>query len=161
MSCLQVLIFLGQFNYPDTYWRYNIAGHRQCRMFLEHTEVNFLKQVIEELMKDDAPHNLILTNKQELLRNVTGRENFGCRNQQMLKFRIPRGGSKAKNRIATLQSRLTCLGIFLEEYHGIQPWREKGSRRPVCFSRITSSKFKNGPSQWTGNQVNVAGSLHG
>lgn len=64
VSCLQALVFLRQFNHPDTCWRYNTAGQRQCRRCLERTDVNFLKQVIKKLMKEDAPHYLILTNKE-------------------------------------------------------------------------------------------------
>jgi len=112
-------------------------------------------------MKEDALHDLILTNKQELVRNVTDRESCGCCNQQMVEFRIPREGSKAKSRTITLQNRLTCSDIFLEDYHGIRPWREEQCRRPGCFSRTASSKLKNGPSQQAGNPVNVAGVLHG
>jgi len=36
VSHLQALIFLGQFNHPDTHWRENSAVQRQCRRFLEH-----------------------------------------------------------------------------------------------------------------------------
>lgn len=40
------------------------------------------------------------------------------------------------------------------------PGEHSGSRRPVWYSKITSSKLKNSPSQWAGNQANVTG-LHG
>lgn len=52
-------------------------------------------------------------------------------------------------------------GTCLKESHGIQSWREGGSRRPGWFLRMTCSKLKNYPFWFSGKQVRVAGAPHG
>lgn len=56
-SCLQALVFMEEFNYPDICCGKNPTGHRQSRRFLEYTDFNFLLQVVEETMRRGAmPH---------------------------------------------------------------------------------------------------------
>lgn len=46
-----------------------------------------------------------------------------------------------------------CSRMCLEEFHNTSCWKQKESKRDGWFSRVTSSMFKNGLSQWTVNQM--------
>lgn len=73
--------------------------------------------------------------------------------------RILTGGNKANSRTTALDFRRVAFDKFkvlLEESHGRQFWVEDGYRRAGCFSRVTSSKVKNGPSLCAGKQPKVA-----
>ncbi|GAB0185708.1 mitochondrial enolase superfamily member 1 [Grus japonensis] len=50
--------------------RDSTVGNKQSRKFLEGFDDDFLTCMIEELMKKDALLDLLLTNKEELFRNV-------------------------------------------------------------------------------------------
>jgi len=47
VSTSQVLVLLGDFNHPDICWKNSTESSRQSRRLLEHTEDNFLSQVID------------------------------------------------------------------------------------------------------------------
>lgn len=44
----QALVLVGDFNYPDIFWRSYIAKHKQSRRFLESTGDIFLSQMVED-----------------------------------------------------------------------------------------------------------------
>jgi len=45
VSRLLALVLVGDFNLPDVCWKYNTAGRKQSRKFLECVEDNFLTQL--------------------------------------------------------------------------------------------------------------------
>lgn len=75
-----------------------------------------------------------------------------------------KGQSEANSEANNAKSSLKCYlkmmpKICLEKYHGIWPWGEERSRRPDCFSRITSSISKQVLSQHKRSQVMLARGL--
>lgn len=44
----QALVLVGDFNYPDTFWKSYTAKHKQSRKFLESTGDIFLSQMVED-----------------------------------------------------------------------------------------------------------------
>lgn len=69
-SHLQALVLVEDFSNHDVCWRDNKAGHKQSRTFLEYVDDNFLLQVIKEPRRRGAILDLILTNKEGLVRNM-------------------------------------------------------------------------------------------
>ena len=77
MSCcmsswrkLPALVLMGDFNFPDICWEYNLAQKKQSRRFLECMEDNFLMQVIREPTRGAAPLDLLFTNREGLVGDV-------------------------------------------------------------------------------------------
>ncbi|GAB0206692.1 hypothetical protein GRJ2_003134800 [Grus japonensis] len=92
-SCSQVLVLMGDFNHPDICWRDNAAERKQSRKFLECVDDNFLLQVTEEPMRRDAMLDLVLTNKEGLVGDVKLKGSLGCRDHEMVEFKILRAAS--------------------------------------------------------------------
>ena len=64
--------------------------------------MHFLTQVIKELMREIVLLDLILTNKEELVRNVKFNGSHGCSYHEKEELKILREKNKAKSRITTL-----------------------------------------------------------
>ncbi|KAK4806252.1 hypothetical protein QYF61_013396 [Mycteria americana] len=109
-SHLQALILLRDFNHLNICWRDNRAGHKQSRKFLESINDNFLTQVTEESMRRGALLDLLLTNKEGLVGDVKVKGSLGCRDHEMVEFRILRGrreeGEKQAHNPGLQESRL-------------------------------------------------------
>ncbi|KAM9591230.1 uncharacterized protein ACIBXB_006103 [Morphnus guianensis] len=60
-SCALVLV--GDFNFPDICWKYNMAESKQSRRFLECVEDNFLTQLVGEPTRGGALLDLLFTGK--------------------------------------------------------------------------------------------------
>lgn len=63
---------------PCVCWKDNAAGHKQSSRFLETISDNFLIQVTEEPTRGSALLDLILTNKQGLVRIVKVYSSFAA-----------------------------------------------------------------------------------
>ncbi|GAB0186934.1 hypothetical protein GRJ2_001158700 [Grus japonensis] len=120
-SCSQALVLIGDFNYPNICWRDNTVGHKQSRRFLECIDDNFLLQVTEEPTRRGATLDLILTNKEGLVRNVKLRGNLGCSDHEMVEFRILRAVRRALSKLPTLDFRRADFGLF-RDLLGRVPW---------------------------------------
>jgi len=57
----QVLVLVGDFNYPDISWEDHTARQAQSRRFLQSTDDTFLIQVVEEPTRKGALLDLVLT----------------------------------------------------------------------------------------------------
>jgi len=92
-------------------------------------------QVVEEATRKGALLDLVLTNKEGLLKDVKFGGRLGCSDHEMVEFRIQRGGSKAISRIKTLDLRRANFGLFKELLGGI-PWDRalEGRGVKVCWS---------------------------
>jgi len=53
---------MGDFNLPDTCWKYNAAERKKPRTFLECVEDNFLMQLVSEPTRGGALLALLFTN---------------------------------------------------------------------------------------------------
>ena len=138
------------------------AGHKQSK-FLECIGDSLLTQVIEGPTGAGTLMNLVLTNKDELVRDVKAGDSLGCGEHEREEFRMLKGGNKAKSRNTTLdtqESRHQPLGELLGCIQCRLVLDRRGAQE-VDFSRITSPKLKNGPFQHAGSQAKVAGGRHG
>ena len=98
-SSLQALIFKEYFKHCIICWRGNTTEYEQSRMFLECICDNILTQMIKAPMKEGAPLDLTLANKEELARNVNAGGSLGCGDHKIVKFS-------------------SCSGSCLEELYG-------------------------------------------
>ena len=98
-----------------------MARHIQSRRFLPSTDENILTQVVEEPTRRGVLLDLVLTNKNRLLEDVKVGGSLGCRDHEMVEFRILRGGSRATSKIKTLDLRRANFGLFQCLLRGI-PW---------------------------------------
>ena len=78
VSRSQALVLMGDFNYPDICWISSIARHAWSRRFLQCVEDNFLMQVVEELTRGGVLLDLILTNKEGLVKEIKVGGSLGC-----------------------------------------------------------------------------------
>ncbi|GAB0209421.1 hypothetical protein GRJ2_003407800 [Grus japonensis] len=120
-SCSQALVLMGDFNHPDISWRDNAAEHKQSRKFLECVDDNFLLQVIEEPTRRGAMLDLVLTNKEGLVGDVKLKGSLGCRDHEMVEFRILRAARRAHSKLTTLDFRRADFGL-LRDLLGRIPW---------------------------------------
>lgn len=129
----QALVLMGDFNYPDICWTTNMARHVRSRQFLQCIEDNFLMQVVEELTRGGPLLDLILTNKEGLVKEVKAGGSLGCSDHEMVEFEILSGGSKAKSRIATLDFRRANFDL-LWDLLGAIPWARVLEGKGACES---------------------------
>ena len=110
-------------------------GRRNPRRFLQSIGDNILMQVVEEPTRKGALLDLVLTNKEGLMEDVKVGGRLGCSDHEMVKFRVLHGGSRAINRIKTLDLRRFNFSLFKELLGGI-PWARALQGRAVqeCWS---------------------------
>ncbi|GAB0186660.1 hypothetical protein GRJ2_001131300 [Grus japonensis] len=125
---------MGDFNHPDICWRDNAAERKQSRKFLECVNDNFLLQVIEEPTRRGAMLDLVLTNKEGLVRNVKLKGTLGCSDHKMVEFKILRAARRANSKLTTLDFRRTDFGLF-RDLLGRVPWdkalEERGAQESL------------------------------
>ncbi|XP_056395052.1 uncharacterized protein LOC130290887 [Hyla sarda] len=94
------VVIMGDFNYPDIDWGRGLAKTTKGRKFLNLLQDNFMGQFVEDPTRCDALLDLIISNKAELVGNVTVRENLGNSAHNIvtfdLKCRKQRQTGKAK-----------------------------------------------------------------
>lgn len=96
---------MENFNHSNISWKSSTARHRRSRRSLDCADGNFLTEVIKKLMRADALLNLILANKEELVRDVEAGGGLGCSGHEMMESRILRVQNRAKSKITTLDFR--------------------------------------------------------
>ena len=57
------LVLMGDFNFPDTCWKYNTAQKKQSGRFLEYMQDNFLLQLVREPTRGGALLDPLFTEK--------------------------------------------------------------------------------------------------
>jgi len=115
----QALVLMRDFNHPDICWEDHTARHRQSRRFLQNIDDNFLTQEVDEPTRRGVLLDLVLTNKEGLVEDVKVGGSFGCSDHEMVEFRTLHGGSRAINRITTLDFRRAKFGLFKDLLRGI------------------------------------------
>jgi len=122
-SCSQALVLLGNFNHPDICWRENTAGNEQSRRFLECIADNFLLQVTERPMRNDAVLDLVLINKEGLVWNAKLKGSLGCSDHEMVEFRILRAVRSEQSNLTTLDFMSADFGLFRDLLSRV-PWHK-------------------------------------
>ena len=123
------LVLMGDFNFPDICWEYNLAQKKQSRRFLECMEDNLLMQLVREPTIGAAPLDLLLTNREGLVGDVEVGGCLGQRDHDMVEFlilgRVKRGNSKT----ATLDFQRADFELSRRLVGGV-PWGSViGSKR--------------------------------
>lgn len=88
-----------------------MAGLKQSR-FLECIDNNVLIKVTKDPTRKCALLNLMLTNNEELIMDVKVGGCLGCRDHEMVEFRILGGGNRAKSRTTTLDFIKEDINLF-------------------------------------------------
>ena len=108
--------------------------------------------------------DLVLSNRDGLVRNVKVGGTLGFSNHEMLEFKILCGRNKAKSRIAPLDFQKANFDLFrayLEISHGLECLKVRKPRKAGQHLNSTSSKLKISASLRLGNQEREAGDLCG
>ncbi|GAB0204729.1 hypothetical protein GRJ2_002938500 [Grus japonensis] len=111
-SCSKALVLMGDFSHPHICWTDNIARHKQSRRFLECIDDNFLLQVTLDPMRISAMLDLVLTNKEGLVGNVKLKGSLGCRDHEMVEFKILRAVRRVRSKLTTLDFKRADFGLF-------------------------------------------------
>ncbi|XP_048787424.1 uncharacterized protein LOC125686903 [Lagopus muta] len=90
-------------------------------------------QVVEESMRRGVLLDLILTNREGLVREVKVRGSLGCSDHEMVEFKILSGRSKAKSRIAILDFRRANFDLF-RDLLGAVSWARVLEGKGACES---------------------------
>ncbi|GAB0178841.1 hypothetical protein GRJ2_000349400 [Grus japonensis] len=115
------LVLVGNFNLPDVCWKYNTAERKESRRFLERVEDNFLTQLVSEPTREGAPPDLLLTNREGLVGDVTVGVCLGHSNHEMIEFLILGEVRSRVSRTATLDFWSADFGLFRSLVHRV-PW---------------------------------------
>lgn len=117
------MVLTGNLKHPDMCWKDNRAEHKQPRKLLECSDNNFLTQVIKE--RCTARPNTYKLGRTGHGTLKSGQ--FGCNDDEMMEFRILRGGSKVKSK-TTLDVRTGDYNLF-RDLLGKIPWDTNLERR--------------------------------
>jgi len=92
------LVLMGDFSFPDIYWKYSTAQKKQAERYLECVEDNFLMKLVRETTRGGVPLDLLFTNREGLGGDVKGRSWLGQSDHKMVEFlildEVRRGGSR-------------------------------------------------------------------
>lgn len=103
---------MGDFNHPEIFLKKgNMAGHKQLIRFLECVEDKFFTQVLDGLTRRVALLDMLLADKEELLKDVKPEGCTGHSNHEIVEFRILREVSKT-NGITALHFRRAVFSLF-------------------------------------------------
>ena len=92
------LVLMGDFSFPDIYWKYSTAQKKQAERYLECVEDNFLMKLVRETTRGGVPLDLLFTNREGLVGDVKVRSCLGQSDHKMVEFlildEVRRGGSR-------------------------------------------------------------------
>ena len=127
----QALVQLGDFNHPDFCWKSSTASYKQCRKLLECVEDNLI-QVTDSPTRGEALLDLLLTNMDELIKDIKISVSLGCSDHALVEFTILRDMGQVKSKVRTLNFRRVNFQLFKELVDGT-PWeaalRDKGAEQ--------------------------------
>ncbi|GAB0182327.1 hypothetical protein GRJ2_000698000 [Grus japonensis] len=91
-------------------------------------------------MRRGAMLDLVLTNKEELVRNVKLKGSLGCSDHEMVEFKILRAERRAHSKLGTLDFRRADFGLFRDLLSRV-PWDKalEGRRGPRKLVSIHES----------------------
>ncbi|PKU49676.1 mitochondrial fission process protein 1 [Limosa lapponica baueri] len=95
------LVLVGDFKFPDVCWKYNTAEREQSLMFLECVEDNFLTQLVSEPTRESALLDLLLVNREGLVRDVKVQGRLGQSDHKIIEFSILAEARQEASRTAT------------------------------------------------------------
>ena len=108
----QNLILLGDLNCLDVCWENKAAGCKQSRRLLECTQHNFLVQTVDRLTVGEAFLYLVLTDAEELIKEVKTGGTLGCSDHALLEFVVSGNKVLVRSRVGTLNFRKVNVRLF-------------------------------------------------
>ena len=143
---------MGDFNYPDICWKNNTAAHISSIKFLECVEDCFLIQMLDVPTRNEALLDLLLTNQENLLCNISISDSLGCSDHNIVEFGILLSTLKASTKTKVLDFRRANFIPLRAQLGGILwgfwklLWGMKELTSAGSFSRALSWKHKNSSS---------------
>ncbi|PKU39622.1 adaptin ear-binding coat-associated protein 1 [Limosa lapponica baueri] len=106
------LVLVGDFNFPDISWEYNMAEREQPRRFLEYVDDNFLMQVVSGPTRESALLDLLLVNRDELVGEVKVGGRLGHSDHETIGFSILGETRRGITKTATLDFLRANFDLF-------------------------------------------------
>jgi len=89
------LVLMGDFSFPDIYWKYSTAQKKQAERYLECVEDNFLMKLVRETTRGGVPLDLF-TNREEQVGDAWVRSCLGSSDHKMVVFLVKSGVGAAE-----------------------------------------------------------------
>lgn len=102
VSLSQALIVMEDFNCPYNFWQDNMVNCKASRRLLESTDDNLLVQVLDRLIRGEVLLDLVLTNAEEIIKDIKIGCSLGCSEHALVEFVISRNMSLVKSRVRIL-----------------------------------------------------------
>ncbi|KAK4830236.1 hypothetical protein QYF61_009303 [Mycteria americana] len=102
----------NDFNLPDVCWKYNTAERKKSRRILEYMEDNFLTELLRKPTREGAPLDLLFTNREGLVGDVTVEGCLGHSDHEMIEYLILGVVRRGISRTATLDFWRANFGLF-------------------------------------------------
>ncbi|PKU42731.1 adaptin ear-binding coat-associated protein 1 [Limosa lapponica baueri] len=115
------LVLMGDLNFPDISWEYNMAEREQSRRFLEWVEDNFFTQMVSEPTRESALLDLLLVNREELVEEAEVGGRPGHSDHEMIESSILGETRRGVTKTATLDFRRANFDLFRRLLDKI-PW---------------------------------------
>ncbi|GAB0209268.1 mitochondrial enolase superfamily member 1 [Grus japonensis] len=112
---------MGDFNYPDICWKNNTAVQMSSIKFLECIEDCFLIQMLDVPTRNEALLDLLLTNQENLLCNISVSDSLGCSDHNIVEFGILLSTLKVSTKTKVLDFRRANFSSLRAQLGGI-PW---------------------------------------
>ncbi|RMC19574.1 hypothetical protein DUI87_03132 [Hirundo rustica rustica] len=98
----------------DVNWEHQIAGTNKSRRFLRNLDDNFMEEVLRELTRKDALLDLLLVNREGLVREVEIGNCLGHSNHKAIEFKISVDRRKSASKTSTLDMMRKDFGLLRE-----------------------------------------------
>ena len=145
LSCSQALVLVGDFNHLDICWKDHMASCKRSRRLVESIDDNFLVQVVDRPTRGEVLLDLLLTNAEEIIKDVNVGGSLGCSDHALVKFVILRNVGLAKRVVRTLNFGKANF-ICWPRSPGTLSLETKMLRKADYVSRMPISEHKRSPS---------------
>jgi len=92
----QALVLVRDFNHPDICWKDHTVSCKRSRRLVESIDDNFLVQVVDRPTRGEVLLDLLLTNEEEIIKDVNVGGSLGCSDHALVEFVILRDVLLAK-----------------------------------------------------------------
>lgn len=92
------LVLRGDLTHPDICWKNSAAAYTSSIKFLECIEDCFLTQMLDVPTRNEALLELLVTNQEKLLCDVSVNDSLGCSDHNILEFGIVLSILKARTK---------------------------------------------------------------
>lgn len=86
--CQHNLVLRGDLTHRDIFWKNSAAARTSSIKFLECIEDCFLTQMLDVPTRNEALLELLLTNQEKVLCNISVNDSLGCSDHNIVEFGI-------------------------------------------------------------------------